>query len=74
MNKKRRESLTDVFNKLAEIEEILEKVKEEEQGSYENLPYSFQNGERGEEMQGYIEMLDEAIGYIQDASSVVEQI
>lgn len=74
MNKKRRESLTDVFDKLAEIEETLENVKEEEQESYENLPCSFQNGERGEEMQGYIEMLDEAIGYIQDASSVVEQI
>ena len=30
--------------------------------------------ERGEEMQNYIEMLDEAYGYLDDANSVIEQI
>lgn len=39
-----------------------------------DLPESFQNGERGEEMQGYIEMLEEAYDYLDDANSVVEQI
>lgn len=74
MNKARRKRLGKVFDKCAEILEILEAVKEEEDEAYENLPDSFRDGERGEEMQGYIEMIDEATGYIEDAQSVIEQI
>lgn len=74
MNRKRRKKLTEVFDRLAEMEEVLEGVKQEEKDSYDNLPYSLQNAEKGEEMQNYMEMLDEVIGYIQDASSVIEQI
>lgn len=54
--------------------EILEGVVEEEKESYENLPDNFRDGDRGEEMQGYIEMLEEAYGYLDDANSVIEQI
>ena len=74
MNKARRKRLGQAFDKCAEILEILEAVKEEEDEAYENLPDSFRDGERGEEMQGYIEMIDEVTGYIEDAQSVIEQI
>lgn len=59
---------------MCEVCEILEEVKSEEQDAYDNLPENFQYGERGEEMQNYIEMIDEADGYIEDAKSVIEQI
>jgi hypothetical protein len=59
MNKQRRKKLEQAFDKLCEVEEILEEVKAEEEEAYDNLPESFKYGERGEEMQNYIEMLDE---------------
>lgn len=74
MNKQRRKRLTEAFNKITEAMEILEEVKSEEEESYENLPDNFRDGERGEEMQNYIEMLEEANNYLDDANSVIEQI
>lgn len=74
MNKQRRKRLGVAFDKVSEAMEILEEVKSEEADSYDNLPDNFRDGDRGEEMQGYIEMLDEAYGYLDDANSVIEQI
>lgn len=54
--------------------EILEDIKTEEQESYDNLPDNFRDGDKGEEMQNYIEMLEEASNYLDDANSVIEQI
>ena len=74
MNRQRRKKLTEAFEKVAEVMDILESVKSEEEESYENLPDNFRDGDRGEEMQNYTEMLDEAYGYLDDANSVIEQI
>lgn len=74
MNKQRRKRLAEAFDKLDEVLEIIEEVKQEESEEMENLPDNFRYGERGEEMQNYIDMMDEAGGYIEDAKSVVEQI
>lgn len=74
MNRQRRKKLTEAFEKVAEAMDILESVKSEEEESYENLPDNFRDGDRGEEMQNYIEMPDEAYGYLDDANSVIEQI
>lgn len=74
MNKVRRKELEKAFDLVGQAKNVLEAVKAEEQESYENLPDSFRFGERGEEMQGYIEMLDEAFNYLDDANSVIEQI
>lgn len=74
MNRQRRKRLAEAFEKVAEAMEILEEVKGEEKESYDNLPDNFRGGDRGEEMQNYIEMLDEAYGYLDDANSVIEQI
>lgn len=74
MNRERRKRLTEAFDKIESIKEIIEEVRSEEQESLENLPDNFRYGERGEEMEGYIEMLDEAYGYLDDAGSVIDQI
>ena len=74
MNRDRRKKLSKAFDKCAEIVDIIEQVRDEENDSYENLPDNFKNGEKGDEMMGFIEMLDEASGYIMDAQSVIEQI
>ena len=74
MNRQRRKRLEEAFEKVSEAMGILEEVKSEEEESYENLPDNFRDGDRGEEMQGYIEMLEEAYNYLDDANSVIEQI
>ena len=74
MNKERRKRLTKEYELIEEAKAIPEEVKDDEAEAYDNLPENFQNGDRGEEIQGYIEMLDEACNYLDDASSVVDQI
>lgn len=74
MNKQRRKKLTKAFEMIDEAIKILEEVKNEEDESYENLPDNFRYGDKGEEMKDYIEMLNEASGYLEDANSVIEQI
>ena len=59
---------------IGEAQDILRSVREEEQEAYENLPDNFRDGEKGEEMQNYMEMIEEAEGYLDDANSVIEQI
>ena len=68
MNKARRASLKLVLSKIEtltayieEIKEDLQGVLDEEEEAYENLPESIQGSERGEQMQEYIEALEEAI-------------
>lgn len=74
MNRQRRKKLTEAFDKVTEAMDILESVKSEEEESFENLPDNFRDGDRGEEMQNYIDMIEEAYGYLDDANSVIEQI
>lgn len=74
MNRQRRKKLLQAFEKIGEVKDILDEVRQEEQDAYDNLPENFQYGERGEEMQNYIEMIDEAYGYLDDAGSVIDQI
>ena len=73
MNKARRKRLKEAFDKCTEILEILEEVKQEEEEAYENLPDGIRDGDRGEEMQECIEMIEEAAGYIEDAGDVLER-
>lgn len=68
MNKARRDSLKLALGKIEtltayieEIKEDLQGVLDEEEEAYDNLPESIQGSERGEQMQEYIEALEEAI-------------
>ena len=74
MNKARRKRLGEAFDLIGTAQDILRSVREEEQEAYENLPDSFRDGERGEEIQNYMDMIEEAEGYLDDANSVIEQI
>ena len=74
MNRERRKRLGKAFDLVTEAEQIIQAVMKEEQESMENLPDNFRYGDRGDEMQNYIDMMDEVIGYCQDAESVIEQI
>lgn len=74
MNKAKRKRLGKAFDLLDQAMEIVEEVKNDEQEAHDNLPDQFRYGDRGGEMEAYIEMLDETYGYLDDAKSVIEQI
>ena len=65
MNAKRRKALGSIITKLEaleslrqEIQEQLEEIMDEEQDALNNMPESLQEGERGQQMQEYIDTMD----------------
>lgn len=65
MNAKRRKALQVIITKLGELENLrseiaeqLEEIKGEEQEALDNMPYSLQESERGQQMQEYIDAMD----------------
>ena len=83
MNKMRRKELARIAAKLeeldalrAEIQEELEAVIEEEQEALENMPESLQEGERGQQMQEYIDAMEYALDDLEnfDVESIMDQL
>lgn len=74
MNKARRKELDRAADMLREAYSIIESCRDDEEDAYDNLPESFQDGERGEEMQEYIDVMDEAMDKIDDAANAIEEI
>lgn len=71
MNNERRKALRDLaaridtkIDELSELMSELETLKEEEQEVFDNMPESFQQGERGEKVQSAIDNLEEATSAI----------
>lgn len=48
--------------------------EDEEQEAHDNLPESIQYGEKGQQMEEYIDMLDEAYGQCDDLMSIIDEI
>ena len=61
MNKNRRNAISDIYDKLTDIQSDLECIRDEEQEAFDNLPESIQYSERGEKMEEYISSLEEAL-------------
>lgn len=60
MNAQRRKAIDAITDKLLELKEELESLRDEEQECYDNLPESLQYSERGEAMEENVSDLDEA--------------
>ena len=86
MNAKRRKALRAIITKLeelenlkSEIQEQLEEIMDEEQEALDNMPYSLQESERGQQMQEYIDTMDSVLSDLdlidtEDLSSQLEEI
>lgn len=74
MNKARRKQLAEASALIAQEQGIIESVKDDEQEAHDNLPESIQYGEKGQQMEEYIDMLDEAYGQCDDLMSVIDEI
>jgi len=74
MNKERRKQIDVIIEKMDDLKMHVELLLQEESDSYENMPESFQNGEKGEKSQTAIDALenasselDECIQYLNEA-------
>ena len=73
MNKNRRNAISDIYDKLTDIQSDLECIRDEEQEAFDNLPESIQYSERGERMEEYISSLDEALDYVDYAAESLDE-
>lgn len=72
MNKERRKRIAEAVELIENAAGILEEVREDEQESYDNLPESIKYGERGEQMQENIELLEGFIDNLEEVDSLTD--
>lgn len=66
MNKVRRNQIEGILVKLADIQNDIECISEDEQEAFDNLPESLQYSERGDNMQEAIDNLDYALSSLEE--------
>jgi seryl-tRNA synthetase len=57
-----------------EVKTVLEGLRDEEQEAYDNMPESFQNGEKGEKAQAAITAMEEAISSLEEIDNTLDDI
>ncbi|MGN1155841.1 MAG: hypothetical protein ACI4TK_06665 [Agathobacter sp.] len=74
MNAKRRKRISEIIEQLEGLSTEIEEVMNEEQEALDNLPESLQYSERGEQMEEYISSLEDAMNYVSEAGSSLQEI
>lgn len=74
MNNQRRKEIAKAIRLIDEAKTILENIEYEEQESYDNLPESLQETERGEKMTDAIDSLSEAQNDIDNIIDNLQEI
>lgn len=72
MNKIRRKALQEIYDKLSDLREELEAIKDEEDESRENMPENLQGSERYEQSETASGNIDEAMEYLSSAFDSIE--
>lgn len=73
MNNKRRALLIHIQNEIEELKSLLSSVREEEQESFDNMPESFQDSERGQNSMSAIDYLDSAADSLDDCFELINE-
>ena len=73
MNAERRKAIQKAADNLRSAVAELEQVRDDEQEAFDNLPESFQQGDKGETMQSAIQALEDAIEGATDAADRAEE-
>lgn len=74
MNKDRRNRLSEIREQLSTLSEAIQEICAEEQAAFDNLPESFQGGERGDAMQTAIDSMEAAASGVEDAISELQNV
>lgn len=72
MNNVRRKKLNTILEQLVEIHAALEKVKDEEQEYFDNIPENFQSSERYEKAENAVAALDDALSMFDEIADNIE--
>lgn len=67
MNKARRQEIEKAVAMLETAKEIFEACRDEEQDYFDNMPESFQSGDKGQEAETAIGILDDIVSALDDA-------
>lgn len=73
MNNARRQEIAGAIFSLSNAVDVIEGLRDEEQDYYDNMPESFQMGERGETAQQAINCFEYALNSIEDAITNLEE-
>jgi hypothetical protein len=60
MNRQRRKRLEEAISKIEELQAEIQSIAEEERESFDNMPESLQDGERGQQISDNADSLDMA--------------
>lgn len=74
MNKTQRKNIERLFDRLSEINEELEYIKNEEEEKMDNLPENLQNSVKYEEFETAVKALDDALSSITEACDRLEEL
>ncbi len=73
MNRERRTAIDGIIEKLNDLRDEIERVKDEETEAFENLPESLQGSERGQAMESAMSSLEEAYDSVDSAICSLEE-
>lgn len=73
MNANRRKQLDNITATLEQAKSELETLASEERDSFDNMPESLQQGEKGQASEAAADKLDEAVNSIDEVLSAVEE-
>lgn len=74
MNNDRRKEIKNIYSQLDVINMMIERIKDDEQDYYDNIPENLQGGLRADRSLDYIETLEDAISDIEDVISSLKTI
>lgn len=66
MNKDRRKLIADAMELVTQARVMIEQARDEERDYYDNMPESFQGGEKGEKAEAAADALDEAVTSLEE--------
>lgn len=72
MNKERRKQIEEVLGSLSELKERIEAIRDDEQEYFDNMPESFQMGERGQLAELAASSLDDAVSTLDDVENYLQ--
>ncbi len=73
MNKQRRKVIAEAVALLYQVKHLLEPTRDEEQETFENMPESLQQSERGQLSEQWADALDTAVGELEDIINNLEE-
>ena len=74
MNKSRRQQLRKWLEDIEAIKNELERIIEDEQEYYDNIPENLQGSERASDSEEAIDNMNEAVSTIEEAIGIVEDV